>query len=262
MTWTRIDDDWTDMPVLAELDFADRWHLLAMIQFCSRTQQYDGILRAADARRCSDHPDPGTAIQNLVDRGLVAAEGEGFKLTMIEDHMPPPSVRAASAQTKVRMQRSRAHKNGDHRFCLPANCGKAPKAADPDGDGNVTHPVTRPVTRNVTPPVTRNTSTVQHSTDTATDTGHSLDVSTSQSEAEAQAVWDSTPSKDRFACTTCSQGTLTDSLVKRGKTSCRDCEHHGRAGVQTVALHKGEETPCGNLDTAQETPRLTKGSRS
>lgn len=216
MTWTRIDDDWTDMPVLAELSFEDRWHYLAMIQFCSRTQKYDGILRIADARRCSDHSNPQQAISNLMDRGLVAAEGEGVKVCHIDDHIPPPSVRANSAESKVRMQRHRNHKNGVHKDCLPEHCGNAPKPMEGS---------------NVTGHVTRNTSTVQDGTDTATDTGISLDETTLLT-GEAQTVSDSTPSSDDpRACRSCSQGRLTDALMKRGKTSCNDCIRSHRSAA-------------------------------
>lgn len=145
MTWTRLDDTWTDDQVLAELSFPDRWHYLAMIQFCSRTKKYDGILRTTDARRCSDHPDPVAAIDNLVATGLVVALEKGFKIPLIDDHIPPPSVRESSEQSRIRKQRSRKHKNGDHSMCLPENCNKAPGTGDATegASGDVTGDVTR-----------------------------------------------------------------------------------------------------------------------
>lgn len=51
-----------------------------------------------------------------------------------------------------------------------------------------------------------------------------LDVGTTQTEDEKQAVWDSTPSSnDPRACRSCSQGRLTDALMSQGKTNCNDC---------------------------------------
>ena len=36
VTWTKLDDLWCERRELAAINFADRWHYLAMIQFCSR----------------------------------------------------------------------------------------------------------------------------------------------------------------------------------------------------------------------------------
>lgn len=123
MTWTRLDDTWTDLPELADLPHDVRWHYLCMIQFCSRTKRYDGILKTADARRCSDVDDPVGAMSTLFGADLIHPLPEGqIKVGRIEDHIPPPSVREASEKTAIRMRRSRAHKNGDHSLCLPDNC--------------------------------------------------------------------------------------------------------------------------------------------
>lgn len=127
MSWTRLDDTWTDSTVLADLDFADRWHYLAMIQFCSRTEKVDGVLRVVDARRCSDHPDPNQAVRNLADVGLVEIRQHDVKLNLIDDHLPPPSVRNRKDAQNQRKTRSRAHQAGDHSHCIPENCDRAPK---------------------------------------------------------------------------------------------------------------------------------------
>lgn len=150
MTWTRLDDLWTDSTVFANLDFADRWHYLAMIQFCSRTAKVDGVLRVIDARRCSDHPDPDKAVRNLNDCGLVTI-GEGtVTVNQIADHVPPPSVRENAEKTRIRMQRMRKHKIGEHSECLPKWCDQAPA-------------------RNSLNDVTRNTGTGQDGTGRALD---------------------------------------------------------------------------------------------
>lgn len=127
MSWTRLDDTWTDSTVLADLDFADRWHYLAMIQFCSRTEKVDGVLRVVDARRCSDHPDPNQAVRNLADVGLVEIRQHDVKLNLIDDHLPPPSVRNRKEAQNQRKSRSRAHQVGNHSHCIPENCDRAPK---------------------------------------------------------------------------------------------------------------------------------------
>lgn len=146
MTWTRLDDMWTDSPELADLSFATRWHYLAMIQFCSRTGRIDGEMKRADARRCSDVDDPAQALEQLTAAGLVSATEDGLlKVVRINEHVPPPSVREASAQSRVRMRRHRKHKNGDHSDCLP---GKCPDVRVDTSTGEVTGDVAGPVTRN------------------------------------------------------------------------------------------------------------------
>jgi len=136
MTWTRLADTWTETPALEELSFEDRWHYLAMIQRCSRAESYDGVIRAVDARRCSDHPEPSTAIANLVGAGLlVIMPGGKYRVVHIDDHVPPPSVRMKTENDRIRQRRKRAHDGGDHALCKE------------DADCRVTPPVTRDVTR-------------------------------------------------------------------------------------------------------------------
>lgn len=124
MTWTRLNDNWTESPALEELSFEDRWHYLALIQRCSRSEAYDGLIRGVDARRCSDHPDPAAAIAHLVDAHLLAIiPGGKYKVIHIDDHVPPPSVRMKTENDKIRQRRKRAHDNGDHGLCKPdADC--------------------------------------------------------------------------------------------------------------------------------------------
>ena len=124
MTWTRLDDGWTDQAALADLSFADRWHYLALIQHCSRTDKLDGVIRGVDARRCSDHPDTASALANLNELGLIEVlEKDKYKVVTIEDHVPPPHVRRKTEDDKMRQRRNRAHKSGDHSLCKPdADC--------------------------------------------------------------------------------------------------------------------------------------------
>lgn len=158
MTWTRLDDTFTDSSDLAGLAHDVRWHYLAMIQFCSRTKRYDGVLKIADALRCSDVSDPAGAVDCLTTVGLVSNGEPGtVKLVLIDDHIPPPSVRENSEQSKVRMRRMRKHKNGDHSTCLPDQCKRV--QVDPS-----TGEVSSAEVTTVTAPVTRNTRTGQDGT--------------------------------------------------------------------------------------------------
>jgi len=129
MSWTRLDDLWTEQPIFESVSLSARWHYLAMIQACSRTERVDGRLSARAARRCSDVDDPDTALVELAAVRLIVTEGEDYRLPLIGDHVPPPSVREASKRGKERMRRHRAHRAGDHTMCLPANCPEASAVA-------------------------------------------------------------------------------------------------------------------------------------
>lgn len=139
MSWTRLDDGWTDSTDFADLDHATRWHYLAMIQFCSRTAKYDGRMRHGEALRCSDVDDPNGAISALAAEGLIEVEGKHVRVVHIEEHVPSPAKREETERAKVRKQRSRRHQAGDHSTCLPAHCDQASM-----------NPVTRDIERDVT----------------------------------------------------------------------------------------------------------------
>ena len=125
MTWTRLDDTWTDKPQLEELDFATRWHYLAMIQFCSRNERHDGLVRNIDARRCSDVPDPARCLAELATANLIRVEGGAYRILGIAEHVPPEWVAKKRERDRDRKRRERAHKAGDHSLCaetcVPAN---------------------------------------------------------------------------------------------------------------------------------------------
>lgn len=150
MTWTRLDDQWCDGEEVNELSLPARWHYLCLIQWCSRTKRYDGLLRLKDAQRCSDLEDTPALISELAEQGLVQWQGDRLKVVRIDEHIPPPSVRENSERSKVRMRRSRAHRNGDHSHCLPKNCEFAPAgnaAVEEVRAGSKSH-VAHDVTRN------------------------------------------------------------------------------------------------------------------
>ncbi|MDQ1130242.1 hypothetical protein [Microbacterium sp. SORGH_AS_0888] len=129
MTWTRLDDSWTDKPQLEHIDYAGRWHYLAMIQFCCRNDRHDGLIRASDARRASDHPDPARALSELAAVGLIEVVGAGYRIVEIADHVPPPWVAKKQERDRERKRRERAHKAGDHSLCDADHCPVAANVA-------------------------------------------------------------------------------------------------------------------------------------
>jgi hypothetical protein len=136
MSWTRLDDGWTDSQVFDGLPYDVRWHLLALIQFCSRTSRFDGLVRTSDARRCSDVQSPDDALASLVERGLVTRDTAGYRVVNIDNYVLPPHLRDEHRKEgqRVRQRRNRAHKAGNHTLCTDA-C--------PDVGRDLTRDVTR-----------------------------------------------------------------------------------------------------------------------
>lgn len=213
MSWTRLDDGFTDRPILGGLPYDVRWHYLALIQFCSRTSRYDGTMRPADARRCSDVPDPEAAVQALVDVGLVTRNGDTVRVNLIDEHIPPPSVRDASEKAKLRMQRHRKHKNGDHSECLSENCNQA---------------LVGPPEVSVTSSVTRNTGTGQDRT------GREV-----QQSPDSQVFKGPDENKETSAPTTADD--YDDAAWLAGTSHCRGCRGRLDPALRPASTHPGCE---------------------
>lgn len=110
MTWGRFDDGFTDRPVWEGMPYEVRWHYVAMIMWCCRTGRYDGTIRGADARRCSDLDDPAAALAALVTAGLLAEADGGYRLVLIDEHALPAHLRDENRKPaqRDRKRRSRA----------------------------------------------------------------------------------------------------------------------------------------------------------
>jgi hypothetical protein len=125
LSWTRLDDGWTDRHEFDGLPFDARWHYLALIQWCCRTARWDGTVRARDARRCSDVDEPADVLAALITAGLLVGEGTDYRIVHIDDHIPPPHLRDEKRKSdqRERQQRARAHRIGRHDWCLDtASC--------------------------------------------------------------------------------------------------------------------------------------------
>jgi len=147
MSWTRLDDLWCERQDLASLSFDVRWHYLCMIQFASRADIRDGLLRGVDARRCSDVEEPGAALAALTEAGLLAvAEGGYFRLTEVDSHLPSDATRRRGELAKERQRKKRAHDRGDHARCSISQCENAPAR---DEAANVTRDSHADVTRDI-----------------------------------------------------------------------------------------------------------------
>ena len=102
MSWTKLDDLWTERKEFADLNFADRWHYLAMIQYCSRSDLRDGVMRGVDARRCSDHPDPNRALAALVKLGMLGRDdtADTYSLIEVDAHLLSEATRKKTVDAR------------------------------------------------------------------------------------------------------------------------------------------------------------------
>lgn len=143
MSWTRLDDLWCERRELADINFADRWHYLAMIQYCSRADLRDGVMRGVDARRCSDHPDPNRALAELSKVGLIVSdvERDTYTVTEVDSHLPSDASRKRTIDSRERQRRKRKHDAGDHTTCLERYCDQAPRDVTRDSNADVTRDV-------------------------------------------------------------------------------------------------------------------------
>ena len=106
MSWTRLSDDWCDSIEAADppLSLAARWHLLQMVQRCSRTQTWDGTIRLGVALRVSDIDDPLAAFTELCDTGHVEVLDDTTVrvIEFAERHHPPTNQRPEAIRERKR----------------------------------------------------------------------------------------------------------------------------------------------------------------
>lgn len=119
MSWTRLDDNWCTQMTDKGLSVDAMWHYLCLIQRCSRSNRWDGVLDTLVAERESIVRNSAGALNELVSAGLLKPLKDGYEVVRIEDHIPPDYLRdeKRKAASKVRQDRSRAHRKGDHSLC-------------------------------------------------------------------------------------------------------------------------------------------------
>lgn len=141
MSWTRLDDTWGDDPVFDNLNHQARWHYLMMIQVCSRGERYDGTMRFAKARNCSDVDDPTGCIGDLIATGLVEnVDGDTLRLVRIDRHLPPQYMR--DPERKARQRERKARQRAKSSEGVPRDVTRDPGTGQ-DGSGQeVPPPVT------------------------------------------------------------------------------------------------------------------------
>lgn len=121
------------------LDFETRWHLLTMVQHCSRSGRFDGYMRRIDALRCSDVPDPARCLAELVTSPFLDNAENGYRLTR-DDYFPPEYLRDKSAKPRSKAS-SKSYRDrkarceaGEHSDSCPKSCPDRDQSRDQPDD--------------------------------------------------------------------------------------------------------------------------------
>lgn len=104
-----------------------RWHYLALVAECSKSERYECRIPLRLADRASDVADPGAATDALVEAGFVIIEGPDLVIVHGEDrHMPPEGLRdrkrKQGQRERTRRHRQRKCDSGDHDGDCPKSC--------------------------------------------------------------------------------------------------------------------------------------------
>lgn len=154
MTWTKLGDEFADDPRLLSVPRGVRLLHLEALLWCNR-HNTDGHLPAAALARLTDQRRPRDAAAQLVIAGLweqSTAPADGWLLVgFLDDQPSKEDVLRSRDAARVRQQRSRQHKVGDHSLCEKWYC-KAANPTVPAGQENLSRRDSRVTNASVTLP--------------------------------------------------------------------------------------------------------------
>ena len=118
MTWAKLGDTFIDDPDLLALPRGVRLlHVEAIVWCCKHLT--DGQIRGHVLPRLTDEPDPLGAAAQLVAAGFWRTSGEGWEVVGFLDDQPSrQQVEQRHEDSRLRQERSRRHRAGDHSQCM------------------------------------------------------------------------------------------------------------------------------------------------
>lgn len=140
MSWTKTDDNWSVKRQVEGLNFEEQGYLFALIQYCSRGDNFEGRIKRFTARTMGECSDVDSILGHLVEVGQAEWDGDYLVLTQVGEHLPSEEVRDRTAAEREKKRRQRAHAKGDHDLCSPNNCqtlrvpGTVPGTIEGQGD--------------------------------------------------------------------------------------------------------------------------------
>lgn len=127
MTWCRFGDEFTFDQRWDGVSYEARWHLMAMVALCSKSERFDCKMPLVAALRASDVMHPQECLDVLQSAGFVLVNG--YEVEIIDGearHMPPVSVRErkrkADQRSRTRKHRQKRCNDGIHDSSCPRSC--------------------------------------------------------------------------------------------------------------------------------------------
>jgi hypothetical protein len=117
MSYAILSDDLLLQLEGAEISRDARLLHIESIVYCA-TALTDGLI-SVRLERISDAPDLHDAADELIAVGLWERDGKRYRITDYHDHQPKAEeVERRRADSRLRAERSRRHKRGDHTMCV------------------------------------------------------------------------------------------------------------------------------------------------
>jgi hypothetical protein len=135
VTYSSFPDEYTRLSCWDGVGYESRWHYHALVEECSRSQRYDGVLPRNLALRVSDVPDPNHCIDELGATPLLDAFDNAVRIVHMETYLPPEGQRDENLLPRKRQNqqayRRRKCENGEHSRDCPAETCPVKLAALP-----------------------------------------------------------------------------------------------------------------------------------
>lgn len=147
MTWAAVSDDLLDRMHFDGLERDDMLMYVEGLVYSSRLLS-DGIL-PADLSTFTKHPQAAEGALRLMSCRYWQVHAKGYEIVdYLKTHRSAEQVTKDRERNRVKQQRARMHREGDHSLCVPSYCSKARE----QGSNRVTNPVTNRVSNRVPSP--------------------------------------------------------------------------------------------------------------
>lgn len=147
MTWAAVSDDLLDRMHFDGLDRDDMLMYVEGLVYASRLLS-DGVL-PADLSTFTKHPQAAEGALRLLGSKYWQVHAKGYEIVdYLKNHRSAEQVTKDRERNRLKQQRARMHRDGDHSLCLRSYCSKAPETLP----NRVTNPVTNPVSNRVPSP--------------------------------------------------------------------------------------------------------------
>ena len=138
MTWAALSDDLIARMQHDELDRDDQLMYVEGLVYAARLLT-DGEL-PSDLRAFTTHPQAAEAALRLLTLDYWRVSAKGYEITnYLKVNRSADQVEKSKERNRVRQQRARLHREGDHSMCVASYCPDAPNAVTNAVTNGVSH---------------------------------------------------------------------------------------------------------------------------